>query len=134
MDFLNFAAKSKHNIQPINNFFSVDYPTKSTLNQYNSIFRKLKNFIIQERPEEIDLDFSLSFFRHLSDKGLAAGTIVSTKSALVRIFDYGFGIDLKSHFFSSIPKVVAKRNPPPEQRMIDWSLNKVLKLAFDIDN
>ena len=74
-----------------------------------------------------------SFFRSLHESGLAANTITTTKSALNKIFYYGFDIDLKDPRYASIPKSCARLRPTQRPESFSWSLNEVLRLASSTD-
>ena len=76
----------------------------------------------------------ISFFRSLHESGLAASTITTTKSALNKIFYYGFDIKLNDPCFSSIPKSCAKLRPAERLESFNWSLNKVLQWASSINS
>ena len=79
---------------------------------------------------------SFFFFRNLHESGFAASTVISTKSALVKVFYYGFGIRLNDICFASIGRAVAKLRPASRPEMLSWSLNKVLRLtsSISVDN
>ena len=82
----------------------------------------------------MSLNTTLSFFRSLYESGLASSTIATTKSALVKVFAYGFGLDLNDLCFSSISRACAKQRPALRPDMLSWSLNKVLRLASTISD
>ena len=63
-----------------------------------------------------------------------AKSCTTAKSALLKIFFYGFGIDLNDFCFSSISKSCARLRPADRPDSVSWSLNKTLHLASSIDN
>ena len=133
-DFLTYASKRRYDIDYKNIAFVEKDKEESTLRQYTSAFRKLAEFIKQEKPKEMSINLAISFFRSIFDKGLAASTINTVRSALVKVFLYGFDIDLNGIWFASISKACAKLRPSERPTMFSWSLNKVLELASGIDN
>ena len=72
------------------------------------------------------------YFRHMTDHGVAASTVPTTRSALVKILEYGFGFNLHSSFFASIPRVCAKRRPAARQVSVNWSLNSFMAYALSL--
>ena len=106
----------------------------STFRQYDSAFRKLSAFIRSKKPTEMTINLALSFFRSLHDSGLAASTVITTKSALAKVFFYGFDMRLNDVCFASIARSCAKLRPAKRPEMFSWSLNKVLQLASSIHN
>ena len=93
MGFLKYAALRRFGIEPANVTFSEADKADSTIRQYNSAFKRLTQFLRAEAPQEMSPNLTLSFFRSLHESGLAPGTVTTTKSALVKIFAYGFDID-----------------------------------------
>ena len=134
MDFMKFAANKRFLIEPDNISFTESDKSESTIRQYDSAFRKLSTFIHKEQLSKMSINAALSFFRSLHQSGLASATIATIKSALVKIFAYGFGINLNDLCFSSIYKACAKQRPSIRPNMLSWSLNKVLRLASGIHN
>ena len=134
MGFLRFAAKRRFNIDPANVDFTEADKSQSTIRQYDSAFRRLSKFIHKERPREMSANLTISFFRSLHEEGLAPSTVTTAKSALAKIFYYGFDIRLDDPRFTSIPRSCAKLRPAERPEILPWSLNKVLKLASEIDN
>ena len=126
MDFLKFAANRRFQIDSDNISFTESDKTESTVRQYNSAFCKLTSFIHQKNVSEMPINTTLSFFRSLYESGLASSTITTTKSALVKVFPYGFGLDLNDLCFSSSSRACAKQRPALRPAMLLWSLNKVL--------
>ena len=82
----------------------------------------------------MSLNLAISFFKSLHDSGLASSTVTATKSALTKIFLYGFDINLNDPCFSSIARSCAKLRPTERPEMLSWSINKVLRLASSICN
>ena len=80
----------------------------------------------------MSINNTLSFFRSLHESGLASSMIATTKSALVKVFAYGFGLNLNDLCFASISRACAKQRPALRPSMLLWSLNKVLRLASGI--
>ena len=134
MGFLKFAAKRRFDIDPANMDFTEADKTESTVRQYDSAFRKLASYIRLHKPSEMSINVALSFFRHLHTSGLAASTVTATKSALSKVFYYGFDMRLNDVCFASIARSCAKLRPASRPEMLSWSLNKVLRLASNIDN
>ena len=134
MSFLKFAAKRRFGIDPANMDFTEADKSQSTLRQYDSAFKKLTSFLRASEPTEMSINLALSFFRSLHESGLAASTVISTKSALSKIFYYGFDMRLNDVCFASIARSCAKLRPASRPEMLSWSLNKVLQLASSIDN
>ena len=134
MDFLKFAANRRFFIEPENISFTESDKSESTIRQYDSAFKKLATFIHKEQLSIMSINSTLSFFRSLHESGLAPATVATIKSALVKIFAYGFGINLNDLCFSSIYKACTKQRPSIRPNMLSWSLNKVLQLASDIRN
>ena len=134
MDFLKFAANRRFQIDSANVSFTESDKTDSTIRQYDSAFRKLTSFIRKEKPKEMSINLALSFFRSLHEAGLASSTVTTIKSALVKIFSYGFDMDLNDFRFSSISRACARQRPASRPTMLSWSLNKVLELASNISN
>ena len=111
MGFLKFAAKRRFQIDSVNVEFTEADKTDSTMRQYDSTFRKLSAFIRQEQPNEMSPNLAISFFRSLHESGLASSTVTATKSALTKIFLYGFDINLSDPCFTSISRSCAKLRP-----------------------
>ena len=53
MDFIKFAAKRRHNIDPVNIDFTEADKAESTIRQYNSAFRKFAKFIRGESCPDV---------------------------------------------------------------------------------
>ena len=134
MGFLKFAAKRRFDIDPVNMDFTEANKSDSTIRQYDAAFRKLSSFLRSTKPKEMSINLALSFFRSLHDSGLAASTVTSTKSALAKVFYYGFDMRLNDVCFASIAHSCAKLRPTARPEMLSWSLNKVLQLASSIAN
>ena len=134
MDFLEFALLRGEGVEGESTRFVESYKRGSTKRQYDSSFKKLVAFIHRVKPERMTLNLAIAFFKSLHDQGLAPGTISTTKSALRKIFRYGFKIDLNDDLFASIPKACAMLNPREAPGEISWSLNKVLRFASELDH
>ncbi|XP_064112283.1 uncharacterized protein LOC135219436 [Macrobrachium nipponense] len=134
MEFMKFASMHDSGIDPENITFLESDKRDSTLKQYDSALKKLVKFVKEKEVEEMTINLAISFFKDLFDQGLAPGTITTMKSALKKIFLVGFGIDLTSSYFSSIPRACARLRPVHRPQSVSWSLNEVLRLAASIDN
>ncbi|XP_068238901.1 uncharacterized protein [Palaemon carinicauda] len=134
VDFMKFAAHKDANIDPDNVLFIESDKRDSTLRQYDSGVKKLAEFLKNSDDTRMTPNLAVSFFRSLFDKGLAASTITTIKSALKKIFQVGFHINLADSYFSSIPKACARLRPSVRPQKVSWFLNDVLKLASDTDN
>ncbi|XP_068229258.1 uncharacterized protein [Palaemon carinicauda] len=135
VDFMKFAAHKDANIDPENVLFIEADKRDSTIRQYDSAVKKLAGFLKNsDHHTRMTPNLAISFFRFLFDKGLAASTITTIKSALKKIFLVGFNINLADSYFSSIPKACARLRPLDRPQKVSWSLNNVLKLASDTDN
>ncbi|XP_064108640.1 uncharacterized protein LOC135217003 [Macrobrachium nipponense] len=134
MDFIKFAAKRDANIDPRNILFLESDKRDSTLRQYDAAVKKLATFLRESDIRIMTINSAISFFRSLFEKGLAASTITTNKSALKKIFQLGFSIDLTDSYFSSIPKACARLRPSVRPTSVSWFLNDVLKLASETDN
>ena len=111
MDFLKFAANKRFQIESDNISFIESDKSESTIRQYDSAFRKLAAYIHKENISVMSINSTLSFFRSLHESGLASATIATIKSALVKVFAYGFGLNLNDLCFSSIYRACAKQRP-----------------------
>lgn len=131
---MKFAAQRDANVDPVNTMFLESDKRASTLRQYDSAIKKLALFLRESEATVMTINLTVSFFRSLFEKGLAASTVTTVKSALRKVFLYGFKIDLTDPYFSSIPKACARLRPVIRPHTVSWFLNDVLKLASDIDN
>ena len=134
MAFIKFAAKKRFGIDPENMEFTEADKTSSTVKQYDSAFKKLVNFIKLKKFSYMTVNHALSFFRHLHESGFASGTVTTIKSALAKVFLYGFDINVNDRLFASIPRSCAKLRPSPRPQTFSWSINKVLGFASALDN
>ncbi|XP_064119590.1 uncharacterized protein LOC135224502 [Macrobrachium nipponense] len=134
MDFMKFAAQKDASIDPLNILFIESDKRESTLRQYDSAVKKLANFLKDSDGQNMTTNRAILFFRTLFEKGLAASTITTVKSALRKIFQLGFNINLLDSYFSSIPRACARLRPIDRPQTVSWFLNDVLKLASDTDN
>ncbi|XP_068225652.1 uncharacterized protein [Palaemon carinicauda] len=133
VDFMKFAAHKDADIDPENVLFIESDKRDSTIRQYDLAVKKLAEFLENSNETRMTPNLAISFFRSLFDRGLAASTITTIKSALKRIFYVGFNIDLADSYFSSIPKTCARLRPSVRPQKVTWLLNDVLKLASDTD-
>ncbi|XP_066986091.1 uncharacterized protein [Macrobrachium rosenbergii] len=134
MDFMKFTTQKNANIDPLNTMFLESDKRESTLCQYDSAVRKLANFLKETDVHTMTTNLTISFFKALFDKGLAASTITTTKSALKKIFQLGLNINLTDSYFSSIPKACARLRTTARPKTVSWFLNDVLRLASDTNN
>ena len=133
-DFVHLAMDVRLGIQKQNYDFINSYKKKSTENQYRSSWKKWVEFVQLKSPTCINMDFCISFFKSLHDRGLASSTINSVKSSLTVPINTAFGINLNSDLFNKIPKACAQLRPSIKSPPISWSLGKVLDYASSIDN
>ncbi|XP_068204267.1 uncharacterized protein [Palaemon carinicauda] len=134
MDFMKFAAQKDADIDPLNTLFLESDKRDSPLLQYDSAVKKLEKFLKDSDVQTMTANLAVTFFRTLFEGGLAASTITTIKSALKKISQFGFNIDLRDSYFSSIPKACARLKPATRPHVVSWFLNDVLKLASDTDN
>ena len=87
------------------------------------------DFVLENRPSVIEMDFCLSFIRFLYEKGYAAAMIKSIKSSLKRPITYAFDIDLNSELFNMATKACSNLRPSVRPMEISWSLTNVLEIA-----
>ena len=115
-DYLSLAVRKRFGISKASIDFLEEYKCKSTRRQYESSWRKWVAFVKAKNPQEISMDFCLSFFIHLHGQGLAANTISACKSALTRPILYAFQVDLANEIFNKVPKACARLRPsaPPK--------------------
>ncbi|XP_068213459.1 uncharacterized protein [Palaemon carinicauda] len=134
MDFMKFAAQREADIDPQNTLFLESDKKDSTLRQYDSAVKKLAKFLKDSKAEVMTMNLTVSFYRSLFESGLAASTITTIKSALKKIFQIGFNIELTDTYFSSIPRACARLKPQTRPSSVSWFLNDVIKLASDTSN
>ncbi|XP_068216983.1 uncharacterized protein [Palaemon carinicauda] len=134
MDFMKFAAQKDAETDPLNTLFLESDKRESTLRQYDSAVRKLAKFLKNSGVQTMTTNLAVTLFRTLFEGGLAANTITTIKSALKKIFQFGFNINLTNSYFSSIPRAYARLKPVTHPHTISWFLNDVLNLASDTDN
>ncbi|XP_064100812.1 GPI ethanolamine phosphate transferase 2-like [Macrobrachium nipponense] len=134
MDFMKFAAQRDADIDPQNIMFLESDKRESTLRQYDSAVKKLAVFLRDSNAQTMTTNLTISFFRSLFEKGLAASTITTAKSAFKKIFQFGFKIDLTDSYFTSIPKACARLRPTERLKSVSWFLNDVLELASDTNS
>ena len=134
MDFLIFAGKMRRNLDAANVIFKESNKKEASIKQYNSYFKKLREFIKKEKPIMMTPNLTITFFRELFESGYAPGTITSLKSGLMNVFDLAFDIDLNDRMYASIPRACSNLRPSKRSTMLNWDLNKTLELASSISN
>ena len=133
MNFIKFAAKKRFGIDPEN--MELQKQTRLHIRSNNMIqLSKLVSFIKLKKFSTMTVNNALSFFRHLHESGFAAGTVTTVKSALTKVFLYGFDINVNDRLFASIPRSCAKLRPSPRPQPFSWSTIKVLGFASALDN
>ena len=69
--FVQFAMGRHYNMKEENVVFLEKYKALSTKRQYESNWKKWMAYVTTHKPTQITVDFCVSFFRSLHDKGLA---------------------------------------------------------------
>ena len=102
------------------NFLEGD-KRRSTKRQYESDWKKWISYVRAQKPEAINIDFCISFSRSLHERGLAASTINSIKSAITVPVQEGFKIQLNQGLFNRISKSCSGLRPKEPPKEIKWS-------------
>ena len=131
-DFLKLALGRDVGLSEENVTFLEGDTRRTTKRQYQSGWKKWTTYVREQNPQNISIDFCVSFFKSLHDSGLASSTINSIKSAITVPVKAGFGIELNQGLFNRIPKSCSNQRPKEPPKEIKWSLEKVLEKAASI--
>ena len=86
-EFLKSARRRRLNMKEEYIIFLEEYKTFSTRRQYESNWDKWMAYVTIQQPIEITIDFCVSFFRYLHDRGLASSpiTVVLDQADMLRL-------------------------------------------------
>ena len=100
----------------------------SSVRQYESNWKAFRSFVkeryIENFTEALVLEF-LSFLSHT--KGRASSTIATHLAALADPLKFGWGLVLDPRSVQLLKRGLFHQNPPPREKSLFWSLEKVLR-------
>ena len=116
--------------------FIIHCIRKSTLSQYERVWKHFCNYLRINKVSFIDDNIILRFFHHLLiDRKLKVSTLIAYKSALIDPLHYGFKYNVNNTLVHKLLKGMALTYPNQPVRSPDWSLNKVLLFIHNnVDN
>ena len=133
VDFL--AGLYGNRFKPENIKLLTGHVRSSSANQYQSCWKNWTDYVRATKPNEINEDFMISYFRYLSEhKGFRVATIRSHKSALRDPLKLGFDLELREEVFLKMSRSLALARPVSPPRIISWSLENVLDHLAILDS